>query len=395
MRYFNYSLYNNPYLFNLNYVSSTNIMHDVIHQYSTSLYDFNAAIAKTSNFLVNSDKDYSLLPMAVRYASSDSKLYIIERPPFRIPVDFSLSKSYKKRKTVKSLKDAYVWVPWSLSKINVTNQGVEFELYFNDKSIDSVSDYLIPCYFPNSSNGAICMGQDSLHSVGLTVDSPILELYNFYFNSYFSGWNSDLGILVQGMEYFDDIKEDLISLKDAPSNLETFMDTNGYSFTNTEIHKNFIYLMSKLDLNTTLGFVSYLKEITAKKHRSTGYRYELETIIKNSKSFSLPVDNFLNSNQAYYYMRQVPGLLESYGHRNDYKSFSTIRTNVTITNHPTGDAYNIYAHIDNPFIISQVYLNHFSKKDNLDFHNQNITLDYSLIEPYIVLNDRQSNANAN
>ena len=94
-------------------------------------------------------------------------------------------------------------------------------------------------------------------------------------------------------------------------------------------------------------------------------------------------------------MRQVPGLLESYGHRNDYKSFSTIRTNVTITNHPTGDAYNIYAHINNPFIISQVYLNHFSKKDNLDFHNQNITLDYSLIEPYIVLNDRQSNANAN
>ena len=370
-------------------------MHDVIHQYSTSLYDFNAAIANTSNFLVNSDKDYSLLPMAVRYASSDSKLYIIERPPFRIPVDFSLSKSYKKRKTVKSLKDAYVWVPWSLSKINVTNQGVEFELYFNDKSIDSVSDYLIPCYFPNSSSGAICMGQDSLHSVGLTVDSPILELYNFYFNSYFSGWNSDLGILVQGMEYFDDIKEDLISLKDAPSNLETFMDTNGYSFTNTEIHKNFIYLMSKLDLNTTLGFVSYLKEITAKKHRSKGYRYELETIIKNSKSFSLPVDNFLNSNQAYYYMRQVPGLLESYGHRNDYKSFSTIRTNVTITNHPTGDAYNIYAHINNPFIISQVYLNHFSKKDNLDFHNQNITLDYSLIEPYIVLNDRQSNANAN
>jgi hypothetical protein len=308
-------------------------MDTIIHQYSTSLYDFNAAIANTSNSLSTSDKDYSLLPMAVRYASSDSKFYIIERPPFRLPVDFSLSKSYKKRKTIKSLKDAYVWVPWSLSKINVTNQGVEFELYFNDKSIDSVSDYLIPCYFPNCSNGAVCMGEDSLHSSGLTIDSPILELYNFYFNSYFSGWNSDLGISVQGMEYFDDIKEDLISLKDAPSNLETFMDTNGYSFTNTEIHKNFIYLMSKLDLNTTLGFVSHLKNIDFKKpsgfQRPEGYRYTVERIIKDFQSFSLPIDEYLNYN-SYYYMRQSPGLLEAYGHRNDIDSFSNARTNLSI-----------------------------------------------------------------
>jgi len=393
IRYFNYSLYNNPYLFNLNYVSSTNVMDNVIHQYSTSLYNLNAAIANKSNSLLVLDKDYSLLPMAVRHVSSDSTCYIIERPPFQIPVDFSVSKSYKHRKTVKALNDAYVWVPWSVSKISVTNHGIQFELYFNDKSIDSVSDYLIPCYFPNCSSGAVCMGQDSPHSVGLTPDSSILDLYNFYFNSYFAGWNSDLGIQVQGLDYFDDIKDDLVSTKNAPSNLERFIDTNGYRFTNTETHKNFIYLMSKLDLNTTLGFVSHLKNLAAKRYGDTGYRHEVQNIIKHSKPFSLPVEDFLHSN-SYYYMRQVPGLLESYGSKNDSKSFSSIRTNVTITNYPNTDDFILRAHIDNPFIISQVYLNHFSKKDDTTF-NHNITLDYSLIEPYIVLNDRHSDVNAN
>ena len=391
MLYFNYSLYNNPYLFNLNYVASTTLLDSVVYQYSTSLFNLNAAIANSSNSLLVINKDYSLLPMAVRHTSSDSTCYIIERPPFQIPVDFSISKSYKNRKTVKALSDAYVWVPWSVSKLTIANGGVQFELYFNDQSIDSLSDYLIPCYFPNCSSGNVCMGADSIQSVGLNSQSSILDLYNFYFNSYFSGWNTDLGIVVQGMEYFNNIQEDIVSSKNAPSNLETFMNTNGYRFTNKETHKNFIYLMSKLDLTTTLGFVSHLKKIAVKKHSDTGYRYEVQKIIKDSKPFALPVEDYINSN-SYYYMRQVPGLLQSYGNKNDHKSFSNTRTNVTITNHPSD--VDVNHDIDNPFIISQVYLNHFSKKDETNVYSQNITLDYSLIEPYTTFKDRHSDANA-
>jgi len=393
MIYFNYSLYNDPYLFNLNYVSGTNVMDNIIYQYSTSLYNLKAAVANNSNSSLILDKDYSLLPMAVRHVSSDATCYIIERPPFQIPVDFSLSKSYKHRKSVKALNNAYVWVPWTVSKITRnSNNGIQFDLYFNDKSIDSVSDYLIPCYFPNCSSGSVCMGQDNPGSVGLTSDSPILDLYNFYFNSYFAGWNSDLGISVQGMDYFDDIKQDLISSKNAPSNLERFMDTNGYRFTTAETHKNFIYLMSNIDLNATLGFVSHIKNIALKRHSTTGYRYEVQNIIKHSKSFSFPIQDLITGNR-YYYMKQIPSLLQSYGYKNDNKSFSDTRTNVTITN--CKDSFNAYSHVNNPFIISQVYLNHFSKKDQNLSHAQDITLDYSLIEPYTILEDRPSDVNAN
>jgi hypothetical protein len=41
------------------------------------------------------------------------------------------------------------------------------------------------------------------------------------------------------------------------------------------------------------------------------------------------------------------------------------------------------------------YLNHFSKKDQNLSHAQDITLDYSLIEPYTILEDRPSDVNAN
>lgn len=396
---FNYSLYNDPYFFNMNYVSNTNVMDDVVYQYSSSLYNLNNAIANKSNSLLILDKDYSLLPMAVRHISSDSTSYIIERPPFRIPVDYSVSKSYKNRRNVRALADAYVWVPWTISKITVEPNlayGVQFELYFNDKSIDSLEDGLIPCYFPNCSNGSVCMGQDNLSVGGLTTKSPILDIYNFYFNSYFSGWNSDLGIRVEGMDYFKDIKQDLVSSKNAPSNFERFIDTNGWRYTNTETHKNFIYLMSKLDLNTTLGFVSHLKSINFNKpsgfQRPEGYRYTVERIINDSQSFSLPIDEYLNYN-SYYYMRQIPGLLEAYGHRNDINSFSNARTNVTITNYNTD--VGIASNVDNPFIISQIYLNHFAQKDDENLRNLNITLDYSLIEPYMNLKDGYSDANTN
>ena len=167
----------------MNYVSNTNVMYDVVYQYSSSLYNLNNAIINKSNSLLILDKDYSLLPMAVRHISSDSKSYIIERPPFRIPVDYSVSKSYKNRRNVRALADAYVWVPLTISKITVEPNlayGVQFELYFNDKSIDSLEDGLIPCYFPNCSNGSVCMGQDNLSVGGLTTKSPILDIYNFY-----------------------------------------------------------------------------------------------------------------------------------------------------------------------------------------------------------------------
>jgi hypothetical protein len=393
---FNYSLYNNPYLFNLSYVSLANVANNVVYQYSTSLFNLNTAIASKSNSLLVTDKDYSLLPMAVRYISSDSRSYIIERPPFRIPVDYSVSKSYKHRKSVKALANAYVWVPWTISKITLDpslSNSVQFELYFNDVSINSVSDNLIPCYFPNCSNGSVCMGQDTLNSAGLTTKSSILDIYNFYFNSYFSGWNSDLGIRVEGLEYFKDIKQDLIAAKNAPSTFEKFINTNAWGFNNTETHKNFIYLMSKIDLHTTLGFISHLKNIVAQRNSSIAYRYSLSNIMKHTKSFSLPVDDYINHN-SYYYMRQIPSLLESYGHSNTHETFSNTRTNVTIANFSSN--VHLTSHIDNPFIISQVYLNHYSKKDDQNsFHTENITLDYSLIEPYIVLKNEVSNVNAN
>ncbi len=403
MASFNYSLYNNPYIFNLNFTGTTSVVDTKIYQYHTSLYNLDSAVLNSSNSQIK-EEDFKLLPMAIRYLSDDRNTFIVERPPFRIPIDFSTSKSYRSRKSIRALSNGYVWVPWTLAKITLNpsvSYAISFDLYFNDRSVASLDDTLIACYFPNSSSGNICMGQDTLSSANLSTKSSILEVYNFYFNSYFSGWNSDLSISVDGMSYFTQMKSELINQKGAPANLERFINTNGYGFSNTETHKNFLYLMSTLDLNSTLKFIAHLKDSSqGRRYAGISTLYSVKEIIAKNSSFSLPTE-FTYGNR-YSFVRTLANSLDSFGQLNDPQGLFRTRTNVHIDNYPFDIEAD--AHIDNPFVIAQIYKNNMEKffensnneiYDEYSKFNQTVHLDYSIIEPYLVNREAIVHANSN
>ena len=93
---YNYSLYTPENIFNLVHSAvPMTIENDLWLNYQVSFLDTYKLIE--NHFESDSNKDYSLLPLAVRYVSPDSKIYFIERPPFQIEIDFSASSSYRPR----------------------------------------------------------------------------------------------------------------------------------------------------------------------------------------------------------------------------------------------------------------------------------------------------------
>jgi hypothetical protein len=117
MYLYNYNLYNphNNVLFSLSYNQGnpTIVDNTVFYRYSVfahSLYEECSLRQSSHNY---SEDNFAYYPMAVRYADPVNNFYVIERPPFKIDLDFSTSRSYKNRKIPKSFqnKENYLDIP--------------------------------------------------------------------------------------------------------------------------------------------------------------------------------------------------------------------------------------------------------------------------------------------
>jgi hypothetical protein len=144
---YNYSLYTPQNIFNLTHQATPRVVdNDLWINYQVSFLDTNKVIEDRSKSAFT--RDYSLLPLAVRYSSPDGKTHIIERPPFEIEVDFSTATSYRPRTTPKYLQSVKMWIPWTVSVISTEYQSgsfsssFSFHLYFNDGPLDLTFNFV-------------------------------------------------------------------------------------------------------------------------------------------------------------------------------------------------------------------------------------------------------------
>lgn len=171
----------------------------------------------------------SLLPMAVRYITKDN-IYVIERPPFQLEVDFRLGSAHSGNAKMPPVK---IWVPWTVMifhpNLLMNGDFNQVRLYFNSGPIDSLDQPLVPCFYPNThSDSRICFST-SLNDFNDVLDlSQIAEgnigyIYNYVFNNYMmGGWNSDL---TQNLfENFYRLNRDQIFIDNNCPTIKLFLD---------------------------------------------------------------------------------------------------------------------------------------------------------------------------
>lgn len=167
-----------------------------------SLQDLHNNVSKRN---VSDFKDIGApYPIAIRAVKND--VYLVERPPFQIKVDYSPTRSGVKRRPIKPVT---IWIPWTVTVYDLSstvhNFLTNFQIHFNDSSLSSLEDKIIPAYTSNVyQNGNICLGQTYNIIAELIKNDTIdnfASLHSYMFNEYFTGgWNSDLsGNLVQAL----------------------------------------------------------------------------------------------------------------------------------------------------------------------------------------------------
>lgn len=151
-----------------------------------------------------STDNLSLYPIAVRHVSKNNT-YVIERPPFKIPVDFKNARAAVEYSKIEPVE---IWIPWTVMILPM-NQIIagdpnSLKLYFNDGPIQSIDDYVISSYLPNSyTNGRICWSNSFNELLSqLELSGPnsidINYLYSSIINEYMmGGWNTDLNFTYQ------------------------------------------------------------------------------------------------------------------------------------------------------------------------------------------------------
>jgi len=174
----------------------------------------------------------NLYPIAVRYVSNEN-VYVIERPPFKLSVDFKNSRASYSSNSVTPVE---IWIPWTVMILPwnqiVTGDPGHLKLYFNDGPIKSLSDCVVPVYLPNSyPDGRICWSHSFNQLLSqLNTSGPesidLNYLYSSILNDYLmGGWNTDLQFSYRDLQYKDSHHTvSLLANKDLPM-LSLFVDT--------------------------------------------------------------------------------------------------------------------------------------------------------------------------
>ena len=257
-----YTLLSPSFLYTLSNSYATCLANELHLGYDSVLIDLPEQ-RKNYNSSFSPSVPTSLLPLAVRYISPDKTLYLIERPPFESPIDFSTAKSFQRRRPPAVLKDKTMWIPWTVAliKVNSTYPFYEFYLYFNDRPLTSIQDQLVPCFLPNSGNGHICLGND-LHPIITArqndTEVPVTEIYNLFFNSYFAGWNSDIHNTLPNLSFLKSKTKFIERITQTNSSRELKVlqrDNIQYDYTSS------LLALSYLTLEEMLQYIGSIKEL--------------------------------------------------------------------------------------------------------------------------------------
>jgi len=255
-----YILSTPSHIFNLSCAGWTDLSDDLHIVYDVHFTDLEAYWSAINDVRIpKAPKD--LLPLAVRYVSQDKTFYVIERPPFQTPVDFSGSHSYNVRKPIKIIQDRVIWVPWTITTINLLpDDTLRFHLYFNDGPMTSLDEKLVPSFYPNSSTGAICMGSDSqILSNMYKENCTITDIYNFFFNSYFSGWNCDIYNDIPEYDYLiKNLKIHQQIASQSGSKAAKFFD-KPYAFNTKNNYTRMFLIMSHMNLSQMNDYILRIK----------------------------------------------------------------------------------------------------------------------------------------
>lgn len=254
-----------------------------------------------------------ILPMAVRYITKDN-LYVIERPPFELEVDFRMGGAYSQSAKMPPVK---IWVPWTVMIFNpnslLEGDFSKVKLYFNSGPLDSMDQLLVTCFYPNThSDSRICFSS-SLNDFNSVLDlSQIAQgnigyIYNYVFNNYMmGGWNSDLSQNL--FDNFSRTSREIIE-RDCPT-IKLFLNPSSdpefykklslvfpkkyfgrikkyYDKSNSRTisreksyFKNF-GIFAAFTLEQTINFIKEIQHVLSLTASSSGNAFALDSIIKN------------------------------------------------------------------------------------------------------------------
>lgn len=286
--------------------------------------------------IINSSINSNLYPIAVRYVTSDLQ-YLIERPPFQIPVDFRFGGANSGAEKVPTFN---IWVPWTNTIVDLSiadsNSLSKTKIFFNDGPLYSLDDPVISCDLPNSyPNGSICFS-NSLNNINNVLDEELMlatdvsYMYNYVFNNYMmGGWNSDLSpvFLSYGNNHnFDTSDLHMLSEYISPSAerkariVSTFAGTSYEAIAkrllNSKVHYTSIRSIPKLyfrdliirssfTLEETLQYVKDIKTFydrKAAKNNTSYVKYgnvKLSSVLKSDANKSHFIDNGAQAASSY------------------------------------------------------------------------------------------------
>lgn len=312
----------------------------------------------------NNVDQVSPYPKSVRYLDND--YFVIERPPFKIPVDF---KPGVASRSLKPLPDCEMWIPWTITIISKSNFH-DVRMFFSDKPLESFDSLYICPITPNSyTNGSICFS-NSLTQLNIDLsNSDISTIYPAIISEYFSGgWNLDLGLFMSNQSYYIDrsfrhssspdqyptlynfVNPTFSYLKDrfpsAKDNEILTMIRNSNSSSASSYSKYFFKILSTFNLSETLSLYSELITLFSNTHYSSHSVYTFGKLIGNSDRTNYSQNYYsrsvLSLSSNYYSLtnKKVDLVMLNTDPNPDWTSSSRY----TFPNHIT----NIYNYIDSP-----------------------------------------------
>lgn len=264
-------------------------LNDYTSTYSVATIDKLCANMEPNKTLVDS---IPLYPIAVKEQIGLS-YYLIERAPFRIKLNFKMSKSHSREP--KKRVDHYIWVPWSLYFFDSKSNRVV--IYFGSGPSSDPDTRYMNCAFPNTyADGSVCWNS-SLSGYDFSQVKDVREHFSTLVNEYYSGgWNTDLFPHAMGSirynEHASDAYKNFVAPTQeyfpsyTPSKFEAFKNrASGYNYTSsyTKRFKYFFEVMSHYDLSQTLDFY---KDHISSMHEGTSYHqcHSYETILSMHSS---------------------------------------------------------------------------------------------------------------
>jgi hypothetical protein len=332
-----HTLFAHPFLHTLScdiHKWDLNSMREIAQQYKSlslhfqySLYDAASTYTKLSSASsqMPNAENIDFFPLAVRYHDTINNVFVVERPPFQIDIDFSVKKN-SRRKISPLLKNRKVWVPWTVYVFAAPIEGQEHLtspkkvfIFYNDKQLSSLDDHLVPSLFPNAfSDGSICFG-DSITSYNDRVRKGEIKFnintyFNYLINDYYTSWNKDLNLSFYQIYFYYFKKNGIINAVCAET--KRLQDDVNYSdfYWGSDSWLYFLRTLSQLSYEQMMDFIAFMKNYCshhkAKIHddpypedsyyssyskRSLSLRDVISDVTKNDFSGHLNIDHLNNA----------------------------------------------------------------------------------------------------